>query len=191
MCLDRHICIPHVVRIADAVSSAGECKQESDTLILLAQLYEDSCDRFDHCLQYYQQALDAIGQGAEDAQPCDVASLMLRLASARLKKHLQDASVGAETEFADLEATEEELRFVIESASDLQEVQLKSRAELELSTVSIARFNICLWRASLTCGELQVLMLMGQCDEAVSIARQAKSDAQSVGDEALSVKFFQ
>ena len=103
----------------------------------MAQLYEDSSERFDLCLQYYQQALDAIGQGAEGAEPSDVASLMLRLASARLKKHLKDASVGAETEFVELEATEEELRFVVESASDLQEIQLKSRAELELSSVSI------------------------------------------------------
>ena len=102
----------------------------------MAQLYEDSSERFDLCLQYYQQALDAIGQGAGDAQPSDVASLMLTLASARLKKHLKDASDGSETEFVDLEATEEELRFVIESASDLQELHLKSRAELELSTVS-------------------------------------------------------
>jgi hypothetical protein len=116
--------------------SAGEGKFESDTLILLAQLYEDSADQFHLCVQYYQQALDAIGQGAEDAQPSDVASLMLRLASARLKKHLKDASDGSETEFVDLEATEDELRFVIESASDLQELHLKSRAELELSTVS-------------------------------------------------------
>lgn len=122
--------------VDNAACSAGEGKQESDTLILLAQLHEDSCDGFDNCLQYYQQALDAIGQGAEDAEPSDVASIMLKLASARLKKHLKDASAGAETEFADLEATEEELRFVIESAADLQEIHLKSRAELELSTVS-------------------------------------------------------
>jgi hypothetical protein len=128
--------------------SAGEGKCQSDTLVLLAQLYEDSSERFDLCLQYYQQALDAIGQGAEDAQPSDVASLMLRLASARLKKHLKDAAAGAETEFVDLEATEDELRFVIESATDLQELHLKSQAELELSTVSICTlcilsFEVC------------------------------------------------
>jgi hypothetical protein len=117
------------------VISAGEGKQESDTLVLVAQLHEDSCDRFELCLQYYQEALDAIGQGADDAQPLDVAALMLKLASARLKKHLKDASTGAETEFADLEATEEELRFVVDAAADLQEAHLKARAELELSTV--------------------------------------------------------
>jgi hypothetical protein len=33
-------------------------------------------------------------------------------------------------------------------------------------------------------------MLMGQRDEAVLIARQAMSDAQSVGDEALAVNFM-
>lgn len=121
----------------DSCFSAGESKCESDTLILLAQLYEDSSEHFDRCLQYYQEALDAMSQGGDDAQPCDVASVMLRLASARLKQHLKDASDGAETEFADLEATEEELRFVIESAADLQELHLKSRAELELSTVRI------------------------------------------------------
>jgi len=124
-CVDRHF-----------FPRAGERKHESDTLILLAQLFEDSNERFDLCLQYYQQALDAIGQGAEDAEPSDVAALMLRLASARLKKHLKDASDGAETEFVDLEATEEELRFVIEAAADLENLSLKSRAELELSTVS-------------------------------------------------------
>lgn len=32
-------------------------------------------------------------------------------------------------------------------------------------------------------------MLMGQKEEAVSIARQAKADAQSVGDESLSVNY--
>jgi hypothetical protein len=116
--------------------SAGENKSESDTFVLLAQLHEDSFTSFDQCLQYYQKALDAITHGAEDGQPSDVASLMLRLASARLKRHLKDASDGSETEFADLEVTEEELRFVIECAVDLEDLHLKAHAQLELSTVS-------------------------------------------------------
>ncbi len=156
--------------------------------MLVAQLYEDSCDRFELCLQYYQEALDAIGQGADDAQPLDVAALMLKLAGARLKKHLKDASAGAETEFADLEATEEELRFVVEAAADLQEAHLKSRAELELSTVRSALRCVCCTCSSRACIH-QVLMLMGQSDEAVAVARQAKSDAESAGDAALSVPF--
>jgi hypothetical protein len=143
------------VLIADFFSRAGEGKSESDTLILLAQLFEDSSERFDQCLQYYQDALDAIGQGAEDAHPSDIAALMLRLASARLKKHLKDASDGAETEFVDIEATEEELRFVIESATDLEDLNLKSRAELELSTVSFG-----LSHAS-HCGILLILLTQG------------------------------
>ena len=74
-----------------------------------------------YCTPYFipnTHDMFAIGQGAEHARPSDMAALMLRL---------------AETKVVDIEATEQELRFVIESATDLEDLNLKSRSELELA----------------------------------------------------------
>ena len=82
--------------------SAGDGKEEVETVKLVTQLHEGRESKFDHCCELFHHALEALqSEGDMDA----VNSTLLLLGQFRLRKHLADTEKGAEMEFAQLEMT--------------------------------------------------------------------------------------
>lgn len=83
--------------------SAGDGKEEVETVKLVTQLYEGRDSKFDHCCELFHHALEALQRDGDiDA----VNSTLLLLGQFRLRKHLSDTESGTEMEFAQLEMTD-------------------------------------------------------------------------------------
>lgn len=83
--------------------SAGDGKEEVETVKLVAQLHEGRDSKFEHCCELFHHALEAL-QAEGDMEA--VNATLLVLGQFRLRKHLADTEKGGDLEFAELEMTD-------------------------------------------------------------------------------------